>query len=156
MADSIVRSERLDEALFTETDSDPVETGAMRYVDGDFRFLDSAGAYNPRFDGATTAHKAVRHLIHFIDDGPACGLASGAYKETLPAGNPFPTQAIWWESAAKLKKLVELNVTRDSQKKPTSEQWKMYDDDGETILCTVTDSIAYSGVFETTRTRTIS
>jgi len=156
MSDSIVRSERLDEALFTETEQAPTEAGAMRYTDGDFQLKDAAGVFNPRFGTETSAHAAVRHLVHFIDDGPACGFTSGAYKETLPAGNPFPTQAIWWESASKLKKIVELNVTRDAQKKPTAEQWKMYDTDGSTVLCTVTDSIAYSGIFETTRTRTIS
>lgn len=106
--------------------------------------------------GLSTRHKTLRHLIHFIDDGPAGGFVSGAYKEILPAGNPFPTQAIWWESSSKLKKIVELNVTRDSQKKPMSEEWKMYNIDGVSVLTTVTDAISYSGVFETTRTRTIS
>jgi len=107
-------------------------------------------------NGLNVGHKALRHLIHFIDDGPACGFASGAYKEILPAGNPFPTQAIWWESAAKLKKIVEFNVTRDVQKKPTTEEWKMYATDGSTVLCTVTDTITYSGVSEDTRTRAVS
>jgi hypothetical protein len=38
----------------------------------------------------------------------------------------------------------------------TQEQWKVYDVDGSTVLATVTDSISYSGVFETSRTRTIT
>lgn len=117
---------------------------------------DVQGVLEDLDNGLNIGHKVLRHLIHFIDDGPACGFVSGAYKEILPAGNPFPTQAIWWESASKLKKIVEFNMTRDSQKKPTVEEWKMYDTDGTTVLCTVTDAIAYSGVFETTRTRTIS
>jgi len=100
-------------------------------------------------------HKALRHLIHFIDDGPADGFASGAYHEMLPAG-PFPTSYIWWESAAKLKKIVELTITRGQGQRPVTEVWKMYDTDGTTILTTVTDAIVYSGVFETSRTRTIA
>jgi len=37
-------------------------------------------------------HEILRQLIHFIDSGgPADGFASGAYKEILPTGNPFPT-----------------------------------------------------------------
>ena len=50
----------------------------------------------------------------------------------------------------------ELNITRDSQKKPVTEEWKMYDEDGVTVVETVTDTITYSGPFEISRTRTIS
>ena len=100
-------------------------------------------------------HKALRQLIHFIDDGPADGFASGSYKEILPSGNPFPTSEVWWESAAKLKKIVELTITRSAAKVPTEEEWKIYDTDGSTVLITLTDAITYvNNVFESTRTRT--
>lgn len=101
-------------------------------------------------------HRTRRDLIHFIDSGPAGGFASGAYKEILPSGDPFPTSEIWWESAAKTEKIVELTITRDEGQKPTTEVWVMYDEDGSTILETITDSINYDGPFETNRTRTIS
>jgi len=100
------------------------------------------------------AHKILRQLIHFIDDGPAEGFVSGAYKETLPTGSPFPTSEIWWESSSKLKKIVELTTTWTGAV-ITAEEWKMYDTDGTTVLATVTDAITYSGVFESNRTRTI-
>lgn len=100
-------------------------------------------------------HRILRQLIHFIEEGPAEGFASGAYKETLPAGNPFPTSVIWWESGAKLKKIVERMVTWTGPN-ATTDQWKIYDTDGSTVLWIVTDAISYSGVFETTRTRTIA
>jgi hypothetical protein len=99
------------------------------------------------------AHKALRQLIHFINDGPAEGFASGAYKETT--GTVFPTAVVWWESSAKLKKIVERLVTWTGAK-ATQDQWKMYDTDGSTVLITVTDTITYSGVFETSRTRAIA
>jgi len=101
-----------------------------------------------------SGHRILRQLIHFIDNGPAEGFTSGAYEEILPAADPFPTSAIWWESAAKLKKIVELTVTY-SGPFPTAEEWKMYDTDGSTVLATITDAISYSGPFETSRTRTI-
>jgi len=101
------------------------------------------------------AHKTVRQLIHFIDEGPAEGFASGAYKEILPTGNPFPTSIIWWESSSKLKKIVEKTITW-SGASPTTITWKIYDTDGTTWLWEVSDAISYSGVFETTRTRTIT
>lgn len=105
--------------------------------------------------GITPAqHEILRQLIHFIDDGPAHGFASGAYKETTPTG-PFPTSEIWWESSSKLKKIVSLDTTWTGSL-ITQEVWKVYDTDGSTVLQTVTDVISYSGPFETHRTRTIA
>jgi hypothetical protein len=100
-------------------------------------------------------HKALRHLIHFINEGPADGFATGAYKEILPFGHPFPTSVIWWESAAKTEKIVEKTYTYNPNRTPSTIQWKMYDTDGVSIVATVTDAITYQGVFETTRTRSI-
>ena len=134
--------------------NDPPALGGVRMVNGDFRMRDQIGVFNPR--SADSNHRALHHLIHFIDDGPALDFASGAFHEILPSGNAFPTNEVWWVSAAKTQKIVELTITRDSQKKPTAEQWKMYDLDGVTVVETVTDAISYSGPFETTRTRTIA
>lgn len=100
------------------------------------------------------AHKILRQLIHFIDDGPAEGFTSGAYREVTNPGTA-PTAIIWWESSSKLKKIVELGLTW-SGVTVTQEQWKVYDTDGSTVLATVTDAISYSGIFETNRTRTIA
>jgi hypothetical protein len=100
-------------------------------------------------------HKILRHLIHFIDEGPAGGFASGAFKEVLPAADPFPTQIIWWESSSKLQKIVEKIITRNANQTPATVQWKMYDTSGVTVLVTVTDTISYSGIFELSRTRSI-
>jgi len=101
------------------------------------------------------SHRTLRHLVHFIDDGPAGGFLSGAYKETLPTGNPFPTSYIWWVDNTKVHKIVELTVTR-SGPLPVVEVWEMYDTDGVSVLETVTDTITYSGVFEIDRTRVIA
>lgn len=105
-------------------------------------------------------HKTLRQLIHFINDGPAEGFASGAYQETLPSASPFPTSITWWESSSKLKKIVEKLITRTgggaTNVTPTPIVWKIYDTDGTTVLAQVSDAITYSGVFETSRTRTIT
>jgi len=109
--------------------------------------------------GGITAsqHRTLRQLIHFIQTGgPALGFATGAYRETLPVADAFPTSIIWWESNAKLKKIVELTLTYNANKTISTEQWQMYDTDGTTVIETVTDTITYSGVFETSRTRAIS
>lgn len=133
----------------------------MRNVSGIFRFRDNDGVFDPRTGGAGLSkaqHDVLRSLIHFIDDGPADGFVSGAFKEVI--GGVFPTSLIWWESAAKLKKIVEKTITRSgggaTKVKPTPIMWEVYDTDGSTVLVTVSDAITYSGVFESTRTRTIT
>lgn len=107
-----------------------------------------------------SAHRTVRQLIHFIDSGPAEGFASGAYKETLPSADPFPTTVTWWESSSKSKRIVEKTITRSgggaTNVTPTPIVWDIYDTDGTTKLATVSDAVTYSGVFETSRTRTIT
>jgi len=101
-----------------------------------------------------TEHRSLRQLIHFIDEGPALGFASGATKTITPPGDPFPTQVTWRDSLG--NKLVEKTLTRNSMQFPTTIQWVMYDTDGATPLETVTDTISYFGPFETGRTRTIA
>jgi hypothetical protein len=98
-------------------------------------------------------HKALRDVIHFID-GPGDGFASGAYRETV--GGPFPTSVTWYESNTKADKIIEQTIARPSKAAPTPITWKMYDTDGSTVLVTVQDDITYTGVFETSRTRTIT
>ena len=100
-------------------------------------------------------HRALRQLIHFIDEGPAEGFATGAYRQQLPSGDAFPTSVIWWTSSGMTQKIVQCNITRNSNKTPATEVWQMYATDGVTVLLTVTDTYSYSGVVETTRTRTI-
>lgn len=120
----------------------------------DFKAKDGTGVFNLRSGTGLTEsqHRTLRQLIHFIDDGPAEGFATGAYKETT--GTVFPTSAVWWESAAKLKKIVSVDVTWTGVV-PTQEVWKMYAEDGITVLVTVTDTIVHTGIFETSRTRAI-
>ena len=135
----------------------PTEEGQVRYINTDIlAFVNgSVVSLTAGGSGITAAqHQILRQLIHFIDDGPASGFTSGAYKETTPTG-PFPTSEIWWESSAKLKKIVSLDTTW-SGATITQEVWKVYATDGSTVLATITDAISYTGVFETSRTRTIA
>jgi hypothetical protein len=103
-----------------------------------------------------TEHETLRQLIHFIDEGPGDGFASGAYKVVHPTGNPFPAYTIWYIDNTMTLKLVEKLITYNASHFPVTIQWNMYDVDGVTIVHTVTDAITYSGPFESTRTRSIS
>lgn len=117
----------------------------------------TGGGSDPGNSGLTrNEHRTVRQLIHFISEGPAEGFSTGAYRETLPAGNPFPTSIIWWTSSSKIGKIVEKQIAYNSNKTPSVTIWKMYDIDGTTIVGTVTDTHTYSGIFETSRTRSIA
>lgn len=111
--------------------------------------------------GSTTvtidSHKTLRQLIHLADEGgPFEGFSSGAFQETLPAADPFPTSIIWWTSAGKVAKIVEETITYNPDNTVATDEWKVYAVDGSTVLATVTDTITYSGVFEVSRTRAIS
>ena len=138
------------------------ETTVIDRVGNDLRFKDGNNAtpltLTELLSGAggitESSHKALRDLIHFIE-GPADGWTSAAYYEQLPSANPFPTSAIWWESASKLNKIVELTTAYNANKTIATEVWKMYDTDGSTVLVTLTDTYSYSGgVFLSTVTRT--
>ena len=107
--------------------------------------------------GLTPAqHRTMLQLIHFIDEGPADGFASGATKEI--DGGLFPTEIRWKRADATL--LVKKVITRSgggaTNLAPTPIVWTIYDTDGSTVLATVSDAVTYSGVAETGRTRTIS
>ena len=97
------------------------------------------------------SHKALLQLIHFIDEGPAESFTTGATKTVT--GTVFPTQELW--KRADTTKLVEKNITWTGVN-PTTVEWKMYDTDGIAVLATVTDTVAYSGVFLTGRVRAIA
>jgi hypothetical protein len=154
-----------EEEILLETTTyttDPTVVGAIRYhqTEGAFKAKDGTGVFNLRSGSglSESQHKALRHLIHFIDNGPADGFSSGAYKETLPTADPFPTSIIWWESSSKLKKIVEKTITRSGGgatiAAPTPIIWEMYGSDG-LIVARATDDVTYSGVFELSRVRTI-
>ena len=106
----------------------------------------------------TTQHEQLRQLIHFIDDGPAEGFATGSYNEITPAGSPFPTSCIWYTSSAKTSKIVEENATWNSDGTVATDVWKMYATDGSTVIATVTDTYSYTGgnFLTPKRTRTIA
>lgn len=131
----------------------PTVNGEFRYVAGlGFRFFEEGVEKGLSGTGITEAqHKVLLNLIHFIDEGPAEGFASGATKTIV--GTVFPTQILWKRADA--TKLVEQNITWTASK-PTTIQWKMYAANGTTVLATVTDTISYSGAFETGRTRAIT
>jgi hypothetical protein len=107
---------------------------------------------NQQFAPVTSEnHEAIRQLIHFIDDGPTTG--DTLRRETT--GTVFPTAIVWYHTVDVTEvKLVEKLITWTGVN-PTTIVWKLYDD-SETLLVTITDTISYTDVFETGRTRVIT
>lgn len=101
-------------------------------------------------------HEVLRQLIHFIDEGPADGFMSGAYKETIPFGAFLPTSIVWYVDDTKTKLIVSEEIIWLGIV-PSTITWQVYNTDGVTVAHTVSDEITYTNnIFETTRTRTIS
>ena len=100
-------------------------------------------------------HQTLRHLIHFIDEGPGDGFDSGAFKKTIPAGSMFPVSIIWYTDVTQTKKIIEQNIVWTGIV-PITITWQVYKIDGITVAHTVSDSMNYANnIFESTRTRTI-
>lgn len=148
--------EREDEGLKLDVGSTrPTVNGELYYVDGEgFRFYEEGSEKGLTGSGISEAtHKTLRQLIHLADGGgPFEGFTSGAYREIT--GTVFPTAVVWWDSSSKLKKIVEKLISWTGPN-PTTITWKAYDAAGS-LLVTVTDTISYSGSFETNRTRTVT
>lgn len=108
--------------------------------------------------GITEAeHKVLLDLIHFIDNGPGDGFASGAVRVTSPAGSPFPTNIVWYLDNTLTTKLVEKIIVYTSDKVPATITWNMYDRAGLVVIHTVIDTFIYTNnVFESERIRTMS
>lgn len=139
----------------------PSANGEVRYVTGvGFQFYEEGAVTGLSGTGITsTQHKTLRQLIHLADnDGPMEGFTSGAYEETTPSGTPFPTSKIWWTSSAKTHKIVEETVAYNANKTLNTDEWKVYDTDGSTVLVTMTDTYDYSGgnFLTPKRTRTLA
>lgn len=101
-------------------------------------------------------HETLRQLIHFIDSGgPGDGFSPAPFKVIAPFGSPFPTNITWYIDSTQIQKIVVKIIVYNANKTPNTIQWNMYGTDGSTIVESVIDSFAYSGIFETSRTRTV-
>jgi hypothetical protein len=150
-----------DSILFTDN-PDALVAGEMKYSGGAFVMKDGTGEFDPRAGGggiSEAQHKTLRHLIHFIDEGPGDGFASGATKTVT--GGLFPTSILWRDSAGNklVEKLIERSAGSATNLKPTPIKWKIYDGAGDApgnVLFTISDAITYTGVSESGRIRTIT
>lgn len=100
-----------------------------------------------------------RKLINYINDGPAEEY-TGSYLEIYPQGSVFPTASIWYTDNTKTKKIYEeyyeLYSGSATPTKPNPIIYKLYAEDGQTVLIKATDTFVYSTVGVLNVTRQIS
>jgi len=134
--------------------------GQVRYSNGRFSLYDNVGEYDPRSGGgiSESQHKSLRQLIHFVEtNSPGDGFGAGPYvSEVLPVGDPFPTSETWYTDSGKTLKICKWEATYNANKTFATEKWTVYKSDGTNPAADATDTISYSGVFETGRSRAVA
>lgn len=106
------------------------------------------GAWSGLSAGAGSGATSIAVRFKYEDDVDDAGL----YREIT--GSPFPSAIIWWTDGTKTVKVKEILITRNGSQNPTTVVYKFYDNG--VLAKTYTDTILYSGVFETSRTRSIT
>ena len=90
-------------------------------------------------------------LLALLGDGADGEVTAGVTLTKTITGTVFPTSIVWKNG---LLKVVEKTITWTGAN-PTTIVWKLYDAT-EVLILTITDTISYTGSFETGRTRVIS
>lgn len=143
-------------------------SGVYSYVSGFFPFSSSTPTGNAVDQinrylqdvsaslNSVTASFNARQLLLLSEapGGPYEGFEPGAYSETGYL-KVFVTQSTWYTDSTKVKKIIESFVNYNSNKTINSITQSVYAIDGITILKTSIDSIYYSGIFESYRSRSI-
>ncbi len=87
----------------------------------------------------------------------------GKITETFPSGSindsgpiPFITSSIWYTDVTRTKKIMDETIVYNPNLTVSQSVERAYAADGVTVLTTTTDTITYSGVFETSRKRTVT
>lgn len=100
----------------------------------------------------------TRKLVHFINNGPVEEYTS-SYLEVTPFDDVFPTSSIWYTDTSKTKKVYEEFYQRSgsgTQINPNPITYKLYKEDGVTVLIQATDTITYSSFGVNSVSRSIS
>lgn len=139
-----------EETQYDNRVTDPTVVGAVRSVNDRLKVKDIDGV-------GFIINDASRLLSNFINYGPTGAGFNNAFREKSYGGTPWPTSDIWYTNSGKTQKIFEkIYSVRNGLQQVTTLIWRVYAVDGTTILATATDTIAYSGVNESTRTRVFS
>lgn len=132
-------------------------TGGLNNISGVTTI--SATSISGAFTGSGENLRNIsRKLVNYINNGPAEEYTS-SYLEITPTGTVFPTSSIWYTDGTKTKKIYEETYQRTSPGtniEPNPITYKLYKEDGVTVLIQATDTITYSSFGATNISRSIS
>lgn len=135
----------------------PSKNGEIRYIQGQgFQFYEEGVIRTLSASSGITAieHQRLRQLVHLAEEGGPFEGFPNVVRDIGPAGSPFPTGSVWWTDSTRQQKIVEKIIVRNSNRTPTTIQWKVYVSGSNVVASSFTDTITYAGVIETSRTRT--
>lgn len=101
--------------------------------------------------GGVNAHAALPDLVHYLDDGPGEGAASGAYSVDQYAG-PLRTSTVWYTDNTMTKRLLAWTLTYSGAFVSTK-RLQVYGADGTTVVRQCLDTYGYAGPLQTSRVR---
>jgi hypothetical protein len=99
-----------------------------------------------------------RKLINYINIGPVEEYTS-SYLEILPVNSLYPLSSTWYTDGTKTKKIYEEFYQRSgsgTQMNPNPITYKLYKEDGVTVLIQAVDTITYSALGASNLSRSIS
>jgi hypothetical protein len=128
-------------------------TGQIQFNSANVLAGDAGLTYDPAtgkltVSGPLTSRSALLALFGDGADGEA---DVGVTLTKTITGTVFPTKVVWKNG---LLKVVEKTITWTGAN-PTTIVWQLYDA-SEVLLLTITDTISYTGSFESGRTRVVS
>jgi hypothetical protein len=105
----------------------------------------------------TVEHRTLRQLIHFIaSGGPGEGFGVGPYVSEVTYSSIFPLTETWYEDGTKAKRICRWEATYNVNKTFATETWIVYKSDGVNPAARAVDTISYSGLSETGRSRAVT
>lgn len=101
----------------------------------------------------TQSHQALLDIIHFLDDGPGDGWASGAVRVRTGTA-PNAGGWVWYTSTAQTARIIDCTITyTGSSIVPATKVWRLYAANGTTVIRTVTDTYTWTGPILTQKAR---
>lgn len=92
-------------------------------------------------------------MLFLADEGPFENHPT-AYREMT--GTPVPTSIVWWTTSGKTHRIIDKTIVYNANLTPATVTRRVYGSDGVTVSLAAVDTIVYSGVFETHRTRVVT
>jgi hypothetical protein len=101
----------------------------------------------------TQSHQALLDIIHFLDDGPGDGWASGAVRVRVGTG-PNAGGWVWYTSTAMTARIIDMTVTYPAGSiLPQTKAWRLYAANGTSVIRTLTDTYTWNGPLLTQKAR---